>query len=92
VNDFPALGWIGIVCIGVIVVVTNIALVGFLRYRPTMKMSATDRRTSRSAQSWQKMGDFINVLRDPFAKDRSQMEQLARAVEKLEDRDGNPHA
>jgi Tfp pilus assembly protein PilV len=83
-NDIPVIGWLGIACIGVMVVVLNIGLIGLVRYRPTMKLTARGKPLSRSAQSWQNMGNMIEVLRDPFASQRSQMEQLSREVEKLE--------
>ena len=82
-NEIPVLGWVGIVCIGVVLIVMNVGLIGLLRYRPTTKMNARNQPLSRTAQSWQKMGGFVGVLRDPFAQSRSQMEQLAREVKNL---------
>lgn len=82
-DDIPVLGWVGIFCIGVVVIVMNVGLVGLLRYRPTTKMSAKDQPASRTARDWQRMGNFVGVLRDPFAQSRGQMEELAREVKNL---------
>jgi hypothetical protein len=87
-NDLPPLAWVLLCAVVTILVVMNLALVVLVRNRNNLKLPP---RLSRPAQSWQKMGNLITVLRDPFAEERKQLDELSALVRERKE-DGTPGA
>jgi len=81
VNELPALAWAALCAVVVFIVIMNLALVALLRNKSSLKITA---RPSRSAKSWQNMGNMISVLRDPFARERQQLNELSERLHDLE--------
>ena len=52
-TDLPPLGWFALCAVVVIIIVLNLSLVAFLRYRPTMKI-----RPPRRDGDWKKMSNM----------------------------------
>jgi hypothetical protein len=82
-SDLSPLAWGAIILVVIVLVVMNLGLVAFLRYPPDLRKIKM--RSSRSAQSWQNMGNFINVLRDPFKDERKQLNELSELVKDLKE-------
>lgn len=80
-KDLPPLAWAILCCVGIVLIVMNLGLVALFQNRKSMKISA---RPSRSGQSWQKMGDMMHVLRDPFAEERKQLDKLSGLIHELD--------
>lgn len=75
-NLSPA-AWASLICIAIILIVLNVGLVAFLRYRPTINMRP---RVSRDAQN---MNRVVEVIKDPFKDERNQLDQLSDLVGRL---------
>lgn len=81
-KDLSPLAWIMLCGLASIIVVMNLALVILARNRNILKMPP---KPSRSVQSWQRMGSMIKVLRDPFAEERKQLNELSGLVDELDE-------
>ena len=84
-NDLPPLAWAALCAIVMIIVVMNLALVAIVRHRSALKITP---RPSRQAQSMQNMGNMITILRDPFAEERKQIDELSGLIQHLDDETG----
>ena len=81
-KDLSPLAWIMLCGLALIIVVMNLALVALARNRNILKMPP---KPSRSAQSWQRMGNMIKILRDPFAEEQKQLNELSGLVDELDE-------
>jgi len=83
-QEITPLGWVSIICIGLIFLILNIGLVGFLRYKPTIKMKPP--KTS----DIQNLNRMVEVLKDPFSEEKKQLSELSGLVDKLHNRPSDP--
>jgi hypothetical protein len=81
-NDLPPLAWILLCAVVVIIIVMNLALVALVRYRNNLKFPAMP---SRPQQSQPRMDTIVNILRDPFAGERRQLDELSGLVQDLDE-------
>jgi hypothetical protein len=76
-SHLSPLAWIGIGLICVIVVVMNVGLVAFLRYKPKLEMKAPKQ------QDGLHMERMLEVIKDPFGEERKQINTLSELVEHI---------
>jgi hypothetical protein len=82
-NDIPAIAWIAIGMVIFVVVAMNAGMFLLLRNPSKFKL---DRKAPRSSGSGKGMGNFVKVLRDPFAEERGQLQELSNLVQSLDDK------
>jgi hypothetical protein len=83
-QEITPLGWASIICIGFIFLILNIGLVGFLRYKPAMKIKP------RKTNDLENLNRTLDVLKDPFHEERDQLKELSGLVEKLHSKSSDP--
>lgn len=72
-----AIATIGFICL--IIIIMNVGLITFLRYKPVLKMKPPQ------APKGQDMTRLINIIKDPFGEEREQLDQLAGLVNRLDE-------
>ena len=77
-DRIPPLAWAGIAIIVVITVIINIGMISMLRSRKPYRA-----RMPRSSHMAINLRKFREVLRDPFAKERKQLDELSDLVQGL---------
>jgi hypothetical protein len=81
VNHLSPLAWVGIGLICAVIIVMNIGLVAFLRFKPKL-----DRKLPRTQDGLQ-MNRMIEVIKDPFGEERKQLNTLSDLVEQIKKAD-----
>lgn len=76
-QDISPLAWVFIIILVVVLVVLNVGLAAFLRYRPTLKMKI------RSTQDMKNASRLLEVMKDPFGEERRQLNELSGLVDSL---------
>jgi hypothetical protein len=80
-SSVPTIAYImiGVVVIGILAL--NVGLLLLLKDPSKFKL---ERRAPRSSRRPVDMGNFLKVLRDPFAQERGQLQELSSLVKELE--------
>ncbi len=74
------LAWVAIAVIVIITLIINIALVALLRVRNTPPRSTQGRKYV------EEMARVVQVMHDPFGKERGQLDELSRLVSGLDEK------
>jgi len=82
-QDISPLGWAAIIFILVVIVIMNVGLVAFLRYRPTARPMP---KPSRNLPDLNRM---VEVAKDPFGEQRRQIHELSNLVDRLKNHSQN---
>lgn len=77
-QDVSPAAWAFIICIAAVLIVLNVGLVAFLKYRPTIE------KKSHTFHGAQNMNRLIEVVKDPFKDERTQLNKLSELVSRLE--------
>jgi hypothetical protein len=80
-SDIPAIAWVFIGIVLLVVMAMNVGLILVLKNPSKFKLEWRARRASRGPGA---MGDFVKVLRDPFAQERGQLQELSSLVKELD--------
>jgi hypothetical protein len=81
----PPLAWVAIAIILLFTLAVNIAMIALLRAKARPDLTRRQPKPGGfvgSAQNLAKMGE---VMRDPFAKERTQLDELSKLVRGLDD-------
>ncbi len=82
-DHIPPLAWVGIAFIAVITVVINLGMIAMLRSRKPYRA-----RMPRSSPMAINLKKFREVLRDPFAEERKQLDELSNLVHRFPETPG----
>jgi len=82
----PLLAWIGIAIIVIFTLAINISLIALLRAKMPPRLSMRQPRVRGFIDAAQSLTRIGNVMRDPFAGERSQLNELSRLVHGLDQR------
>lgn len=82
-DSIPLLGWVGIAIIIIITVIINISLIAMLKAGTPPKLSMRRRRPGGFVGTAQDLAKIGQMLRDPFADERGQLNELSRRVQEL---------
>ena len=80
----PLLAWIGIAIIVIFTLAINISLIAMLRAKTPPRSSMRQPRVRGFIGTAQDLAKIGNAMRDPFATERSQLNELSRLVQGLE--------
>lgn len=80
----PFWAWVGIAIIVIITVIINVSLVAMLRAKTPPRMSMRQSHSGGIIGTAQDLAKIGQVMRDPFAGERRQLNELSRLVEGLE--------
>jgi hypothetical protein len=83
-DHLSPLAWVGIGLICIIVVVMNVGLVTFLRYKPRLEIKLPK---TNQAQQYNRL---VGVMKDPFGEERKQLNALSGLVDQLKDKKKDP--
>jgi hypothetical protein len=83
-DQIPLLAWIGIAIIVIITLVINISLVAMLRAGKPPHLSGRQPRVSGFVGTAQDLAKLGKIMRDPFAGERGQLNELSRLVQRLD--------
>jgi hypothetical protein len=81
-SDMPLIAYIAIGMVVFVLVAMNIAMFALLRDPKKFKLERKAPR--RSAPG---LGNFVKVLRDPFAEERGQLQELSNLVKGLDEKE-----
>ncbi len=82
-EHIPFLGWVCIGAIAVFILVINISLVILLLAKKPLRPPADQPRPPGFVGAAQDLAKMGKVLRDPFAKERGQLDELSQLVQGL---------
>lgn len=88
-DQIPLLAWIGIAIIVIIILLINISLIAMLRARTPPHLSTHQMRAGGLIGTAQDLAKLGKVMRDPFAGERGQLNELSRLVQGLEKPEGS---
>ena len=88
-DRIPFWAWVGIAIIIIITIAINVSLVAMLRAKTPPRMSMRQQRRGGFIGSAQDLAKIGQVMRDPFARDRSQLNELSRLVQGLDKPEGS---
>ncbi len=83
-DQIPLLAWIGIAIIVIITLLINISLVAMLRARTPPHLTGRQPRAGGFIGAAQDLAKLGKVMRDPFAGEHGQLNELSTLVEGLE--------
>jgi len=83
-DRIPLLAWIGIAIIVVFTLAINISLIAMLRAKTPPRQSMRQPRVRGFIGTAQGLAKIGSVMRDPFAGERSQLNELSRLVQGLD--------
>ena len=83
-RDLPLMAWVLLCALAVMIIIMNLALIAMVRKGSNFQAAIKLRRPK---QDQPKIDDMVKVLRDPFAEERRQLEELSGLVHKPDEKD-----
>jgi hypothetical protein len=90
IAEIPPLAWVAIAILVLFTLAVNIAMIALLRARTRPDQANRQLNPGGFIGAAQNLAKMSEVMRDPFAKDQRQLEELAQLVRHLEEESKNP--